>query len=178
MTPTAPSLGPMADAPQTLVLTGVSGAGKSTVGRALADRIGAVLLDADDFHPQANRTKMASGAPLTDADREPWIATLAEELSRRAHAGECVVLACSALRRHHRLRLIEAAPDVVLVHLEVGPEELARRLTERSEHFMPAELLDSQLADLEHPSAEHHAVVDGEAPVEAVVDEILRVAGE
>lgn len=168
----------MTEAPQTLVLTGVSGAGKSTVGRALADRTGAVLLDADDFHSEANRTKMARGVPLTDADREPWIAALAEEVRRRAEAGERVVLACSALRRHHRVRLIEAAPDVELVHLEVGPEELARRLADRSDHFMPADLLDSQLADLEHPSAEHHAVVDGEAPVEAVVDEILRVAGE
>jgi carbohydrate kinase (thermoresistant glucokinase family) len=168
----------MADAPQTLVVTGVSGAGKSTVGRALADRIGAVLLDADDFHPESNRQKMASGVPLADADREPWIATLAGELARRAQRGQRVVLACSALRRQHRVRLIEAAPDVVLVHLEVGRQELARRLAERADHFMPAELLDTQLGDLEHPSAEHHAVVDGEAPVEAVVDEILRVAGE
>ena len=168
----------MTAVPQTLVLTGVSGAGKSTVGRALADRVGATLLDADDFHPAANRTKMADGVPLTDEDRDPWIAALAAELSRRAAAGERVVLACSALRRHHRARLIDAAPDVALVHLEVGPEELARRLAARTEHFMPADLLESQLADLEHPSGEHHAVVDGEAPVDEVVDEILRVAGE
>lgn len=168
----------MTAVPQTLVLTGVSGAGKSTVGRALAERVGAALLDADDFHPEANRQKMASGVPLTDDDRNPWIARLADELARRAAAGERVVLACSALRRSHRIRLAEAAPDVALVHLHVGPEELARRLADRTEHFMPADLLDSQLADLEHPSAEHHAVVDGEAPVDAVVDEILRVAGE
>lgn len=168
----------MTAAPQTLVLTGVSGAGKSTVGRALADRIGAVLLDADDFHPEANRRKMAAGAALTDADRDPWIDTLVAELGRRARTGDRVVLACSALRRHHRARLLDAAPDVALVHLDVGPEELARRLAGRTEHFMPAELLDSQLADLEHPAGEHHAVVDGEAPVEAVVDDILRVAAE
>lgn len=168
----------MTAAPQTLVLTGVSGAGKSTVGRALADRIGAVLLDADDFHPASNRSKMAGGVALTDADRDPWIDALAGELARRAGAGDRVVLACSALRRHHRARLLEAAPDVALVHLDVGPEELARRLAGRTRHFMPADLLDSQLADLEHPSGEHHAVVDGEAPVDEVVDEILRVAGE
>lgn len=166
----------MTAAPQTLVLTGVSGAGKSTVGRALADRIGAVLLDADDFHPEANRQKMAAGVALTDADREPWINTLAAELDRRAHAGDRVVLACSALRRYHRARLLDAVPDVALVHLDVGPEELARRLADRTEHFMPADLLDSQLADLEDPSGDHHAVVDGEAPVDAVVDDILRVA--
>lgn len=168
----------MTAAPQTLVLTGVSGAGKSTVGRALADRIGAVLLDADDFHPDANRQKMAAGVALTDADRDPWIDTLAAELERRSRDGDRVVLACSALRRHHRARLLDAAPDVALVHLDVGPEELARRLAGRAEHFMPADLLDSQLADLEHPAGEHHAVVDGEAPVDAVVDDILRVAAE
>lgn len=168
----------MTAAPQTLVLTGVSGAGKSTVGRALADRIGAVLLDADDFHPDVNRQKMAAGVALTDADRDPWIDTLAAELARRSRDGDRVVLACSALRRHHRARLLDAAPDVALVHLDVGPEELARRLAGRAEHFMPADLLDSQLADLEHPAGEHHAVVDGEAPVDAVVDDILRVAAE
>lgn len=167
----------MTDAPQTLVLTGVSGAGKSTVGRALADRLGAVLLDADDFHSDVARQKMASGIPLDDADRDPWIDRLVGELAQRARHGERVVLACSALRRHHRVRLVEAAPDVAIVHLEVGREELARRLAGRTEHFMPAELLESQLADLEHPSAELHAVVDGEAPIQSVVDEILRVAG-
>lgn len=166
----------MPTAPQTLVLTGVSGAGKSTVGRALADRIDAVLLDADDFHPEANRRKMAAGVALADEDRDPWIDTLVAELARRAGAGDRVVLACSALRRHHRLRLLAAASDVALVHLDVGPEELARRLAGRTEHFMPADLLDSQLAALERPSDDHHAVVDGEAPIGEVVDEILRVA--
>lgn len=164
------------DAPRTLVLTGVAGAGKSTVGRALAERVGAVLLDADDFHTDVARHKMANGIPLDDADRDPWITRLAEELGRRAAMGEQVVLACSALRRQHRSRLVEAAPDVAVVHLEVGREELARRLEGRAGHFMPAELLDSQLDALEHPGAEHHAVVDGEAPVDAVVDEILRIA--
>lgn len=167
----------MAGVPQTLVLTGVAGAGKSTVGRALADRVGAALLDADDFHSDAGRQKMAGGVPLDDADRDPWIGRLVEELGRRAEAGERVVLACSALRRHHRARLLGAAPDVWVVHLEVGTEELTRRLAARAGHFMPAVLLESQLAALEHPSDEHHAVVDGEAPVQVVVDEILRAAG-
>ena len=167
----------MTHVPQTLVLTGVSGAGKSTVGRALADRIGAVLLDADDFHTEAARQRMARGVPLGDAERDPWIARLVDELARRAGSGERVVLACSALRRHHRARLVAAAPDVAVVHLEVGREELARRLAGRHDHFMPAELLDSQLDSLEHPADEHHAVVDGEAPISSVVDEILRVAG-
>ena len=163
---------------QTLVLTGVSGAGKSTVGRALAERVGAVLLDADDFHSSADRERMARGIPLDDAARDPWISRLVPELARRAEAGERVVLACSALRRQHRARLVAAADDVAIVHLEVGRDELERRLAGRVEHFMPVELLGSQLDSLEHPGAEHHAVVDGEAPVEAVVDEILRVAGD
>jgi gluconokinase len=168
----------MTAAPQTLVLTGVSGAGKSTVGRALAERVGAVLLDADDFHSEENRERMARGIPLDDAHRDPWIARLVSELARRAEAGERVVLACSALRRQHRARLAAAADDVAIVHLEVGRDELERRLASRSGHFMPAELLESQLDSLEHPGAEHHAVVDGEAPVAEVVDEILRVAGK
>lgn len=167
----------MTHVPQTLVLTGVSGAGKSTVGRALAERIDAVLLDADDFHSEAARQRMADGIPLGDAERDPWIARLTDELAGRAGSGERVVLACSALRREHRARLVGAAADVVIVHLEVGREELARRLAGRDGHFMPAELLESQLDSLEHPAAEHHAVVDGEAPVGMVVDEILRVAG-
>ena len=167
----------MTDVPQTLVLTGVSGAGKSTVGRALAERTGATLLDADDFHSEVGRQKMASGVPLDDADRGPWIERLAAELARRAAEGERVVLACSALRRQHRARLVSAAPDVHIVHLEVGPDELARRLAARSDHFMPADLLASQLEALEHPSHDHHAVVDGEAPVAVVVEAILRAAG-
>lgn len=163
--------------PRTLVLTGVSGAGKSTVGRALADRIGAVLLDADDFHTAEARQQMAHGVALEDVDRDPWIDRLVAELARRAEAGERVVLACSALRRRHRARLAAATDDVAFVHLEVGRAELERRLAARAEHFMPAELLQSQLDSLEHPDGEHHAVVDGEAPVEDVVDQILRVAG-
>lgn len=166
----------MTDVPQTLVLTGVAGAGKSTVGRALAERVGAALLDADDFHSEDGRRKMAGGVPLDDADRDPWIERLVAELARRAEAGERVVLACSALRRRHRDRLLAAAPDVRVVHLEVGAEELARRLAARTGHFMPAGLLASQLDALEHPSDDQHAVVDGEAPVEVVVDEILRAA--
>lgn len=166
----------MTPVPQTLVLTGVAGAGKSTVGRVLAERVGAVLLDADDFHSDDGRRKMASGVPLDDADRDPWIGRLAAELVRRAAAGERVVLACSALRRQHRARLVGAVPDVRIVHLEVGAEELARRLATRSDHFMPAELLASQLDALEHPSDDQHVVVDGEAPVDAVVEEILRAA--
>jgi gluconokinase len=159
--------------PQTVLLTGVSGAGKSTVGRALADELGAVLVDADDFHPPASVAKMASGQALTDADREPWIASLVDELRRHTAAGERVVLACSALRRSHRDRLVAAASDVGVVHLHVRPEELARRLSLRTDHFMPPALLQSQLESLEPPHAHEAIVVDGERPVDVVVADIV-----
>jgi gluconokinase len=158
--------------PQTVLLTGVSGAGKSTVGRAVADAIGAVLVDADDLHPAANVAKMAAGTALTDDDREPWIDRLVDELRRREVAGDRVVLACSALRRVHRDRLVAAVADVGVVHLEVGADVLARRLAERTGHFMPPELLASQLADLEPPSSDC-VVVDGERPLAEVVADIV-----
>jgi len=158
--------------PQTVLLTGVSGAGKSTVGRALADALDAELVDADDLHPPANVAKMTAGEALTDADREPWIACLVEELRERAADGRRVVLACSALRRAHRARLAAAVDDVGVVHLHVGAEALAQRLAERTGHFMPPALLQSQLDDLEPPDGEGALVVDGERPVDVVVEDI------
>lgn len=159
--------------PQTVLLTGVSGAGKSTVGRALAEAVGAVLVDADDFHPPTSIAKMAAGRPLDDADREPWIDALVDELRRREAAGERVVLACSALRQAHRRRLVGAVADVGVVHLHVSAGELARRVAERPDHFMPAELLQSQLDLLESPEAHQALVVDGDRPVAEVVDQIV-----
>lgn len=162
--------------PQILVITGVAGSGKTTVARELATRTGAVPLDADDFHTAASIAKMAVGEPLADEDREPWIDALVAELGHRAARGERVVLACSALRRRHRLRLATAADDVVLVHLDVDPAELRRRLEERSGHFASADLLDSQLADLE-PSDGEVVIIDGDRAVHHVVDEALRRIG-
>ena len=167
----------MVEVPQTVVVTGVAGSGKTTVSEALAARTGAVVLDADDLHPATNVAKMASGTALTDADREPWIDALAVEIARRAARGERVVLACSALRRAHRSRLRAAADDVVLVHLDVSVPELRRRLGGRVGHFMPADLLDSQLAALELPDPERTVLVDADGPAEEVVDEVLRRVG-
>jgi len=163
--------------PPAVVLTGVSGAGKSTVGRALGDALGATLIDADDHHPAENVARMAAGEPLTDADREPWIDHLVEELRRRSAGGERLVLACSALRRAHRERLAQAVPGAVVVHLEVDPGDLARRLAERHDHFMPASLLRSQLEALELPTAEEAVIVDAGAPVEEVVAAVLAQLG-
>jgi carbohydrate kinase (thermoresistant glucokinase family) len=164
----------MVELPQTVVVTGVAGSGKSTVASALAERIGAVALDADEFHPPANVAKMAGGTALTDADRGPWIDALVDEVARRAARGERVVLACSALRREHRRRLRSAAEDVALVHLDVGVDELRQRLEGRLGHFMPAELLDSQLDALEVPDPARTLVVDAGRSVEAVVEEVVR----
>lgn len=160
-----------------VVLTGVSGAGKSTVGRSLADALGAELVDADDHHPPANVAKMAAGEPLTDADRGPWIDVLVAELRRLAAQGHRVVLACSALRRAHRVRLASAVPGGVVVHLHVDPEDLVRRLGAREGHFMPAALLQSQLDALEPPLEAEAVIVDGSAPVDDVVAQVLARLG-
>ncbi|GAA3803066.1 gluconokinase, GntK/IdnK-type [Cellulomonas soli] len=129
-----------------VVVMGVSGCGKSTVGALLAERLGVPFLDADDLHPRSNVDKMAAGVPLTDEDRLPWLRLVGEALAE-APAG--AVVACSALRRGYRDVLREAAPEVRFVHLAGTREQLAARLTSRVDHFMPAALLDSQLATLE-----------------------------
>lgn len=142
---------PTAPAPRVLVIMGVSGSGKSTVGRRLADELGWAFADADDFHPPANRTKMAAGQPLDDADREPWLTTLAELLRDHLERAAPLVLACSALKRAYRDRLA-MSPEVTFVHLQGDPTLIAERLAGRAGHFMPAALLGSQLAALEPPA--------------------------
>ncbi|WP_421733921.1 gluconokinase [Cellulomonas sp.] len=129
-----------------VVVMGVSGCGKSTVGSLLADRLGVPFLDADSLHPPANLAKMAGGVPLTDADRWPWLRLVGSAL---AGAPDGTVVACSALRRAYRDVLREAAPDVRFVHLVGTHAQLSARMSSREGHFMPASLLDTQLATLE-----------------------------
>ena len=140
--------------PAVLVVMGVSGAGKTRLGRALADALAWEFADADDYHPYANIAKMRSGAPLTDDDRAPWLASLRAEIERRlAPGGTPLVLACSALKQSYRRALQGAdAERVRLVHLDGPPELIAARLAARSDHYMPPSLLPSQLAALEPPS--------------------------
>jgi carbohydrate kinase (thermoresistant glucokinase family) len=133
------------------LIMGVSGCGKTTVGKRLAEEIGAVFLDADDFHPAANLAKMAAGQPLTDEDRQPWLAMIAEKI--RTLADSPFVLACSALRESYRQQLLAACPGMKIIHLHSSRELLLERLQKRQGHFMPASLLDSQLATLEPPAA-------------------------
>jgi carbohydrate kinase (thermoresistant glucokinase family) len=159
--------------PAAIVVMGVSGSGKTVVGRRLAKRLGWRFLDADDVHPAANVQKMASGVPLDDADREPWLARLASELADAIARGQPVVLACSALKRAYRGQLGLPDPAIRLVHLDGPREVLRKRAEQRAGHFMPATLLDSQLATLEPPgAAESPIVIDVSAPPEAIVEQI------
>jgi len=158
-----------------VVVTGVSGSGKSTVGAALADRLGWDFLDGDDFHPPANVDKMRRGIPLDDADRAPWLDHLHELIASRVAAGKPAVLACSALRRRYRRRLAAGFDDgaVAFVHLDADRATLEERLRTRRGHYMPPSLLDSQFAALEVPTPGDGAVVvDADRPVAEVVDAI------
>lgn len=128
-----------------IVVMGVSGSGKSTIGRELAARLDVPYAEGDDFHPQENVAKMASGQPLTDADRWPWLRVIAGWLAEQTGGG---VVTCSALKREYRDLLADAG-DVWFLHLDGDRSVIAARLTARSGHFMPAALLDSQLAALE-----------------------------
>lgn len=135
-----------------VVVMGVSGSGKTTIGRLLAQRLKCEFLDADDFHPASNVAKMAAGVPLEDADRWPWLARLNQALRRRETLGQCTVLACSALKQAYRDRLATGLARLELIYLRANARLLRARLADRSHRYMPASLLDSQLATLEPPA--------------------------
>jgi gluconokinase len=172
-------MSPAPERGRAIVLTGVTGAGKTTVGRLLAERLGARFLEGDAYHPPGNVEKMRAGIPLEDADRWPWLEAIRAELARLIAAGETAVVACSALKRAYRDRLRRAGPELRFVHLR-GPEALiAARLAERRGHYMPASLLPSQLATLENPSGEPDVVeVPIDPPPEVIVEAILAALGE
>jgi gluconokinase len=136
----------------TVIVMGVSGCGKSTVGAALADKLGAVFLDADDFHPAANKEKMRAGLALNDDDRAPWLAILNAQLRENCAAGISTVLACSALKQHYRDALRAELAPYTFVHLFGSFAELSARLAARNHEYMPATLLKSQLDTLEPPA--------------------------
>ncbi len=161
-----------------VVVMGVSGCGKSTVGERLAREIGARYIEGDSFHPPANVARMAAGIALTDDDRQGWLEALAAQLADARREGRSVVLACSALKRRYRDTLRQGAPDLRFVHLHGARAAFAARLAARQGHYMPASLLDSQLAALESPGADEQAVtVDIDAPVESLVHAALTHLG-
>ena len=134
-----------------ILMMGVSGSGKTTTGQALAKALGWAFTDGDDLHPEANVAKMASGQPLTDADRWPWIERIAQAMEKMLARGESGVFACSALKEAHRRRMLSAG-DVRLVYMKGDQALIGARLAARAHRFMPASLLPSQFAALEEPT--------------------------
>ena len=156
-----------------IIVMGVSGSGKSTIGALLAERLGWPFADADGFHPPENVAKMAAGTPLTDADRWPWLDAIAAHIDAARKAGQPVVVACSALRRAYRERLRAGHGDLVFLHLSGAPEVIAARQAARQGHFMPPSLMASQFATLEDTAAEPDAVT---VSVKASPHEVVNAA--
>ncbi len=158
---------------------GVSATGKSTVAAALADELGRTFVEGDDLHPPANVAKMESGTPLDDADRWPWLRRINERLREHADRGEPVVVTCSALKRVYRDALRDGVDDLSFVHLDAPYDVLLPRMQQRDKHFMPTELLRSQVADLEPLDADEDGVVVDVSPaLEAVQISALRAVRE
>jgi gluconokinase len=154
-----------------VVVMGVTGSGKSTVGTALAERMGVPFADADDFHSPENVAKMRSGVPLTDDDRRPWLLAIGAWLAKHEHGA---VVTCSALKRAYRDTLREAAPDITFLHLHGDKDTVRKRVGSRQGHFMPESLVDSQYADLQPlGDDERGVVIDFSLPVDVIVDRFL-----
>jgi len=165
---------PSESAPCALIVMGVSGSGKTTVGEKLAARIGWRYEDADHFHPASNVAKMSAGQPLTDEDRWPWLKAIAAEIDRACAAGGHVVIGCSALKRAYRDVLMHGRTDIRLVYLDGTQSLIADRLSHRKGHFMPPGLLISQFATLEPPTPDERPVtVSIDAEVDVIVDRII-----
>lgn len=158
-----------------LVVMGVSGAGKTTIARTLADRLGWVFGDADEHHSEASVAKMEAEIPLTDEDRIPWLGDVRDWISEQNAKSENTAVACSALKRAYRDILREAEARLVFVHLTADYEILSSRLGSRTGHFMPRRLLDSQLADLEPLEPDEAGItVDVSGPPEQIVATVLK----
>lgn len=155
-----------------IILMGVAGSGKTTVGRALAARLGWTFYDADDYHPAENIARMASGVPLQDADRLPWITALQALIWALLEEGHPGVLACSALKQAYRRKLLEGNEDAKIVYLKGDYDLIWSRISGRQEHYMKPQMLRSQFDDLEEP--DDVLTVDIAGTVEEIVDAILQ----
>ncbi len=156
-----------------IVVMGVSGSGKSTIGKALADSLRTDFVDGDDLHPETNKQKMSSGISLTDADREPWLAAIRERAERILAEKPSTVVACSALKVAYRQQLRTIAHPVTFIHLHAPEAVIAERQATRTGHFMPPELLSSQYETLESPTGEPNTI---EISVETSLSQTLENA--
>jgi gluconokinase len=152
-----------------IVVMGVTGCGKTTVGFALAEKLGITFIDSDDLHSVENKRKMSSGTPLNDSDRQPWLQAVSDTL--QSH--EKIVVACSALKKTYREKILVGAPTTQFIHLVGSQELISARLSERSHEFMPIELLDSQFQTLEPlKQSEGGKAIEISQSIEEIVDEI------
>ena len=172
--------GAAARAAQVLVVMGVSGSGKSTVGALIAERLGWIFVDGDSFHTPEHVAKMHAGHALDDEDRAPWLARIAVWIQHRLEAGESGVVVCSALRRAYRDVLTRGSRRVRIVYLDGDRALVSKRLAERHGHFMSPRLLDSQFATLEIPGPDEHPVIVGidAAPVTVADRVVAQLAAE
>ena len=162
-------------APNALIVMGVSSSGKSSIGKALAERLGWRFADGDDFHPKANVEKQRAGQPLTDEDRWPWLQSIADEIDRVTAEDGKLVVACSALKRVYRELLVHGRHDIRIVYLDGSKELIAKRMAARKNHFMPPSLLDSQFKTLEVPGADERVIrVSIDDDIDGIVDAITK----
>ena len=157
--------------PSVIIIMGVSGSGKSTIGAMLAQSLGWQFFDGDTFHPPANIEKMKHGIPLNDQDRAPWLQRLHDELQQQMAEGHSVILACSALKESYRNVLRDEVSPPKFVYLDVDPETIRDRLGHRTAHFFPKELMESQFAALEKPK--DAIIIDARKPLDVVVDQVI-----
>ena len=157
---------------RSIIVMGVSGSGKTTVGEAVARRIHAKFIDGDDLHPRTNIQKMGSGHPLNDEDRMPWLERLSDAAYSLHHKNESGIIVCSALKRRYRDRLREGNPEMVFLYLKGSFDVIMERLKARSGHFMPTDLLKSQFEALEEPGSEEPDVIC--VDIDADIDEVVQ----
>jgi len=165
--------------PLVLVVMGVSGVGKTTLGKMLAERLGWTFKEGDELHPAANIAKMQAGHPLDDADRAPWLDAIGAWIDAELGVDRSGVITCSALKRAYRDRLDHGRPGVRFVFIQLDQADVAARIAGRKGHFMPPSLLASQFADLQPPGADEHPLtVSIDGSTETIVDNILHGVGD